>query len=291
MCRLLQMDNFTATLTPNWMKTIRLIACDMDGTLTWQGKFCDRLLALLQQLEAINLPLVIVTGRSAGWVSGLVEYLPIAGAIAENGGLFFSRDYPTGFPLLSFTPTPAAHVETTPVHATPFAAHRQQLADLFEGLRHDWPTLVPSADNPYRLTDWTFDIGNLSPQALAGMQEYCHERGWGFTYSSIQCHLKRAEQSKQAGLLTVMNRAIPGWAINTISESEICGSEVLTFGDSPNDETLFDPSVFPYSVGVANLSPYLKTLNFQPQWITTQPEFDGVAEFLQRFLHGREVEG
>jgi HAD superfamily hydrolase (TIGR01484 family) len=74
-------------LTPK--STLKLIATDMDGTLTRQGKFTADLLLGLERLRAAHWPVVIVTGRSAGWVNGLAHYLPIAGAMAENGGVYF----------------------------------------------------------------------------------------------------------------------------------------------------------------------------------------------------------
>ena len=263
--------------TSDWMDTIRLVACDMDGTLTLQGKFCDRLLSLLQRLEAAKIPTFIVTGRSAGWVSGLVEYLPIAGAIAENGGIFFSADYPQGLPLVELAPMGEDNRNSVPQSAitTPYHQHRQQLSELFVGMQSQWPQLVPSADNPYRLTDWTFDKNDLPDDVLGEMTQYCLDRGWGFTYSSIQCHLKRIEQSKQAGLLQVISLGM---------ETPLSGSDMLTFGDSPNDETLFDVSVFPYSVGVLNLKPYLSTLKHQPRWLASQAEFLGVSEVLNLLL-------
>ncbi|MBD0346381.1 MAG: HAD hydrolase family protein [Coleofasciculus sp. Co-bin14] len=79
-------------ITNNCFENLRLIATDMDGTLTRQGKFTASLLHALENLMASDIPVLIVTGRSAGWVSGLVSYLPIAGAIAENGGLFNRAD-------------------------------------------------------------------------------------------------------------------------------------------------------------------------------------------------------
>jgi hydroxymethylpyrimidine pyrophosphatase-like HAD family hydrolase len=72
----------------NNLQNIKLIANDMDGTLTQKGKFSSGLLRLFEELERANIQVLIVTGRSAGWVSRLVNYLPVAGAIAENGGLF-----------------------------------------------------------------------------------------------------------------------------------------------------------------------------------------------------------
>lgn len=73
----------------NCLRNIRLIATDMDGTLTRQEKFSSLLLQTLEALAAANLDVIIVTGRSAGWVEAIAHYLPVRGAIAENGGLFY----------------------------------------------------------------------------------------------------------------------------------------------------------------------------------------------------------
>jgi predicted HAD superfamily phosphohydrolase YqeG len=50
----------------NSFSNIRLIATDMDGTLTRQGKFTSALLQALENLAAVGIKVVIVTGRSAG---------------------------------------------------------------------------------------------------------------------------------------------------------------------------------------------------------------------------------
>ncbi len=71
------------------LSNIRLIATDMDGTLTKRGKFTAALLQALENLAAVGIQVLIITGRSAGWVSGLSSLMPITGAMAENGGLFF----------------------------------------------------------------------------------------------------------------------------------------------------------------------------------------------------------
>ncbi|MEM1394587.1 MAG: HAD hydrolase family protein, partial [Cyanobacteria bacterium P01_H01_bin.150] len=68
----------------NSFSKIRLVATDMDGTLTTKGRFTNTLLQALQDLAAADIKIIIVTGRSAGWVSGLAYYLPVVGAIAEN---------------------------------------------------------------------------------------------------------------------------------------------------------------------------------------------------------------
>jgi hydroxymethylpyrimidine pyrophosphatase-like HAD family hydrolase len=69
---------------------VALVATDMDGTLTAHGRFTPQLLQALGSLAAANIPVLIVTGRSAGWVQAIAHYLPIAGAIAENGGVYMA---------------------------------------------------------------------------------------------------------------------------------------------------------------------------------------------------------
>jgi hydroxymethylpyrimidine pyrophosphatase-like HAD family hydrolase len=91
---------------------------------------------------AANIPVLIVTGRSAGWVSGLVTYLPVVGAIAENGGLFYPAD---SAKAVALTPIPD------------LVEHRQQLEVAYQHLKSEFPQIEESTDNRFRVTDWTFD--------------------------------------------------------------------------------------------------------------------------------------
>ena len=74
------------------LSDIHLIASDVDGTLTQNGKFSSNFISTLQDLQSSGIKVLLVTGRSAGWVSALVNYLPVIGAIAENGGIFLQAD-------------------------------------------------------------------------------------------------------------------------------------------------------------------------------------------------------
>ena len=131
----------------SWIKDICLVAADMDGTLTQQGKFTASLLQALENLANAGIEVLIVTGRSAGWVSGLAAYLPIRGAIAENGGLFYPGTGEVGASLTSLA---------EPV------VHHQKLAQMFRQLQAQFPHIKESSDNQFRVTDWTFDNQDLS---------------------------------------------------------------------------------------------------------------------------------
>lgn len=238
---------------------VRLIATDMDGTLTDRGQFTPALLRSLTVLAAADLPTVIVTGRSAGWVQGIVAYLPVAGAIAENGGVYIPK---TTWEPVSLVDLPD------------MLEHRAQLADMFAKLQTSFPDLQPAADNRFRLTDWTFDIGDLTPQELVAIAQTCQAAGWGFTYSTVQCHIRPAVQDKGVGLQRVVQQFF----------SHLSMSEVVTVGDSPNDEGLFDASLFPLSVGVANVRHYCDRLQHLPKFITQSVEVQGFQELAEHIL-------
>ena len=53
-------------LTSERLTDIRLIATDIDGTLTSEGKFTTELLNAIDLLTAKGIKLLLVTGRSAG---------------------------------------------------------------------------------------------------------------------------------------------------------------------------------------------------------------------------------
>ena len=238
------------------IQQVKLIATDMDGTLTRQGQFSPLLLATLEKLAAHGKQVLIITGRSAGWVQGVLHYLPVVGAIAENGGVF----YPSSLEAPQFL-QPLSE-------STDIQAHRQHLATTFQSLRQEFPQLQASSDNLFRLSDWTFDVAGLELSELTRLQALCAEKGWDFTYSNVQCHIKPQGMDKATGLQQVLTQYFP----------EIRTEQVLTIGDSINDESLFNPQNFPLSVGVANISHYLSELAYQPHYLTTQPEVFGFAE-------------
>jgi len=231
----------------------------MDGTLTRRGKFMSKLLQALEDLATANIKVLIVTGRSAGWVSGLSSLMPVVGAVAENGGLFY----------LSGSDTPIA---LTPI--PDLASHRQLLAAAFGQLQTKFPQIQESVDNRFRITDWTFDVAALTPSELQTLGNLCQEMGWGFTYSNVQCHIKPQGQDKAVGLLQVLREYFP----------EYSPAQVVTVGDSPNDESLFDPRYFPISVGVANVLEYANQLQHQPAYVTKAAEGDGFCELSSYLL-------
>jgi HAD superfamily hydrolase (TIGR01484 family) len=239
---------------PESLADIQLIAADIDGTLTSNSKFTPALLESIDKLNAKGIKLLLVTGRSAGWVSAVNNYLPVAGAIAENGGLYFKPDGEFDFI------TRIDRIE----------AHREQLASRFWELQERYPQIQESSDNQFRITDWTFDVAGLTNLELVEITNYCQQWGYSFTFSTIQCHIKPPLQDKGIAISQVLTTYFPG----------IKPTQIVTVGDSPNDASMFDRSLFPHSVGVANIQHYTNQLAHQPQYLTTQAEVAGFCELV-----------
>lgn len=230
---------------------IQLIATDMDGTLTVNEKFTPELFQALQKLQAANITVIVITGRSAGWVNAVNHYFPVAGAICENGGIFYQGE--------------AAELL---VEIADIDQHRQKLAAMFSTLQQRFPQIQEARDNRFRLTDWTFDVAGLSREDLHTMDQLCTTAGWGFTYSTVQCHIKLREQDKAPGLQRVLQTYFPQVPI----------AEVMTIGDSPNDVSMFNPAIFPNSTGVHNVIKYTDQLEYRPHFITQSEEGKGFCE-------------
>jgi HAD superfamily hydrolase (TIGR01484 family) len=245
-------------LNQSTLSNIRLIASDVDGTLTQNGKFSSNFISTLLDLQSAGIKVLLVTGRSAGWVSALVNYLPVEGAIAENGGLFLQ---PNGTQdLLSSVPN--------------LSRHRILLENTFHHIKQLFPNLHPSADNQFRITDWTFDVNDLSTEDIQAISSQCQQMGWSFTYSNVQCHIKPIHQDKATGLLSVLSNHFP----------ELNPQQVLTVGDSLNDEAMFNPALFPISVGVANVRHYQDKMLHLPKYVTQASEFAGFSELAKLLL-------
>ncbi len=261
----MQPQVLTAALSRQRLSQIRLVATDMDGTLTTAGEFAPALLQSFERLRDCGIAVMIVTGRSLGWVSALVNYLPVVGAIAENGGVYIDK---------------RSQMPTTLPDIPNIAHHRDRLAALFDHLQTRYPHLQPALDNAYRRTDWTFDVDGLSEADLAWMQTTCATQGMGFTYSNVQCHLKLTAQNKAAGLQQVMRRQLP----------QMAATAVITVGDSPNDESLFEAEQFPHSVGVANIAKYLPGLTHRPVYLTTAAAGAGFVELVDCLVTAAQAE-
>src|SRR5215470_3206559 len=71
---------------------VRAVFTDMDGTLTSRGRVLAPTYSALAALDNAGIPVVLVTGRPAGWAEAIARLWPVRAAVAENGGVLFLPD-------------------------------------------------------------------------------------------------------------------------------------------------------------------------------------------------------
>ena len=65
---------------------------DVDGTMTTDERIEAATYEAIEQLGAAGIPLVLVTGRPAGWGQAFLKMLPVVAVVTENGGVTFVRE-------------------------------------------------------------------------------------------------------------------------------------------------------------------------------------------------------
>ncbi len=223
------------------LQGLEYIATDVDDTLTINGMLTSEVIRAVEALRSAGLKIILVTGRSGGACTTLSQYLPVEMVIAENGGVIIK-----GHDIAS--------VDLP-------ADHSKRLQTCFDTVAINIPHMVKAQDNPFRLTDRSIDNRSLRQQDIEYIREIAGAYGLTTVVSSVQTHILSPDCSKGRTLKSIVHDKI-----------------TVTVGDSANDESMFDPDLFPLSVGVANVRNYLPLIRHKPRWIMTQEQGYGFIE-------------
>lgn len=242
---------------------LRVLAADIDDTITAKGKLPARILELFEELEAVGLVVALVTGRSAGWAQALAGYLPaVRVVVGENG-------------LVSFDGTGRQRDLGPPRDATfarALSANAERVARAL--------ALTRTNDDVFRLFERSFlRPANFDAEALRGSQKLV-DAGFEVMVSSIHIHVRPSGWDKADGLLAALAPILPG-------ALEAGDASILFVGDSSNDRALF--ARFPHtSVGVHNIVRFLDELGVdRPAYITEGEAAAGFTEVAERVLAAR----
>lgn len=249
------------------MRGLQGILCDIDDTLTWEGRLIPEALSGLARAQAAGLRVVPVTGRPAGWVDHIARMWPVDGVVGENGGLWFWME--GGRLQRRFLQPPDQR-----------ATHRRRLDAIAADILAEVPGTALASDQPYRELDLAIDFCEDVPplgdaeidQIVAAFQRHgatckvssIHVNGWFGDFDKIE-GFRRFHRDRWGEVPDPS-----AWAF---------------FGDSANDEPMF--RTFPLSVGVANVARFLPRLRHPPAWVTRAPGGHGFVEGLNRILNQR----
>jgi len=240
------------------------VFCDIDDTLTVEGRLVPEVLSVMAKAQSRGLRVVPITGRPGGWVDHIARCWPVDGVVGENGGLWYWLD---GQKLQRrFLQDPETRTE-----------NRKRLNELSVKILAEVEGAALASDQPYReldlAVDFCEDVDPLPDSdidrivrlfAEAGAQakvSSIHVNGWFGSFDKLEgvrrFHLDRF------GSEIDMNR----WAF---------------FGDSANDEPIF--AAFEHSIGVANVSDFLDRMDSHPTWITEGIGGHGFIEGMSKLM-------
>ncbi len=226
-----------------YLKDVEIIATDVDDTLTINGILTSDVIKAIEYLNNAGKKVILVTGRSGGACTTLSQYLLVEMVIAENGGVVIKNH----------------DIKTINLPAN----HTAMLHKCFDSIQKKFPHIKQAQDNPFRLTDLSIDNRSIQQTDLNTIKDIAVSFGFSIVISSVQTHILSPLCSKGGTLKSLIN-----------------DRKTVTIGDSANDESMFDPELFPLSVGVANIKDYLGMIKYKPRWIMSKKQGYGFIEFV-----------
>ncbi|PRQ04714.1 phosphoglycolate phosphatase [Enhygromyxa salina] len=245
-----------AEIATGRVATIRVVATDVDGTLTRGGEFGPDVIAALAKLTRAGVRVIPISGRPAGEVLGLCRYLPgVRFGVAENGLLEIEPDH-----------APRWLGEVSDVGRLRAVGEHLNRA-------HD-ARLQLTGDAFCRLGDVAYEREGREETELLRLRELAEAEGVHLIWSNVHVHLAQRRPDKGAGLLRLLERR------------NIAPASVVTVGDAPNDGGLFEPDRFGLTVGTADVLGQREWFSALPECVTAAREADGFLELAELLLRG-----
>lgn len=243
---------------------IAALFSDVDGTMT-SGEWIEaETWVALDRLAAAGVPVIMVTGRSAGFGHAALRMSAIPVVIAENGGVVFVR---RGRAIEKQYAVPVATIPEW----------RKRMMAALDAAASEIPGLQLSSDSRYRevdlAVDWNEEVA-LPRDAADRCVVRLREAGFTATRSSVHVNFGPPMFDKLSACLGVIRNVLGG------DVGEL--ARYVYVGDSLNDAPMFGG--FPNSVGVANIRDAWHELEFRPAFVTEQPEGAGLREVIDHVL-------
>jgi len=246
---------------------VQAVFTDVDGTLTTGGRLRASTLGALERLDRAGIAVLLVTGRPSGFAEAWVRTLPVAGVIAENGGVAVRLD---------------GRGRLRSMYARPRrvrARERQRLASAVRSAVRAVHGARLSTDSRWTEVDLAIDYAEevrLGPAAAGRLESLLRARGASAVRSSVHVN-------------AWIGRFDKAWMVRrflrTVWSSRLDPRRHVYLGDSLNDAPLF--AAFRLSVGVANVAEVLDLLPHRPRFVTRAAEGAGFEELARAVLGAR----
>jgi HAD superfamily hydrolase (TIGR01484 family) len=243
---------------------VRALFSDVDGTMTTGEHIEAATYAVLERLGEAGIPVIMVTGRPAGFGQAFMKMTPVLACVAENGGVTFVRE---GRKL----------VKTYGVPAASLPEWRRRMNDAAVDVMSKVPGARLSSDSKYREVDLAIDWNEevqLSREDAETCVTMLKKAGFAAVRSSVHVNFGPPHFDKLSACVQVVKRVLGG-DVNNLAG-------YVYVGDALNDAPMFGG--FPTSVGVANIRTWWDELSHKPAFITERPEGGGLRELVEHVL-------
>ncbi len=243
---------------------VRALFSDVDGTMTTGDRIEAKTYEALERLGDAGIPLIMVTGRPAGFGHAFMKMTPVLACVAENGGVTFVRE---GRRVHKHYGVPAASLPEW----------RRRMNDIAVDVMSKVPGARLSSDSRYRevdlAIDWNEEV-SLAKEDAETCVELIRKAGLSAVRSSVHVNFGPPSFDKLSACLDVVKKVLGG------STTDL--APYVYVGDALNDAPMFGG--FPTSVGVANIKAWWDELAYRPSFITERPEGPGLRELVEHLL-------
>ena len=249
---------------------VRGVFCDIDDTLTTDGRLTAEAYAALERLRAAGKLVVPITGRPAGWCDHIARMWPVDAVVGENGAFYFCYDAGARRLVRRFLDDEATR-----------AANRARLAAVRDRILREVPGSALASDQPFRETDLAIefceDVPRLSAAAIERIVSIMEASGLTAKLGSARVN-GRFGHTDALG----MTRTLMQERFGVDLDQPRARADYAFVGDSPGDAPMFE--FFPYSVGVANVRDFLERMPAQPKFVTKARCGAGFAELAEMII-------
>ncbi len=253
------------------VENIRGVFCDIDDTLTSEGKLTAGSYVALERLYLAHKLVIPITGRPAGWCDHIARMWPVDAVVGENGAFYFHYDIVQKRLAQRFLFDAAAR-----------AANREKMIAVRERVLREVQGCSLASDQLYREADLAIDFCEDVPR-LPGAEvdrivSLMEEAGMTAKISSIHVNGWFGDYDKLGMTRTLMQER---YGVDLARDE----ARYLFVGDSPNDAPMFE--FFSNSVGVANVTDFGARLSHAPAYVTKKRSGEGFIELVDRLLDPR----
>ena len=256
------MKSFTDKTSQD-LQPIRYILMDIDDTITTEGKLSYKAYEALWKAYEKGYHLIPVTGRPAGWCDLIIRQWPVKAVVGENGAFVYYFD--------------DKELKTFIHPSVPEISVESRLKEVQDKVLKDIPNSRISKDQFARKYDLAIDFNEDPPylgfEVAEQIKNICMSMGAEAKVSSIHVNTWFGNYNKVSMVKLFME---------SVLQEEDIQKKVIFFGDSPNDEPMFE--YFPNSFGVANIKPFLGQIIYRPKFITSKESGEGFSEAIEYIL-------